>query len=47
MTTEYIIRELDMPDDAPKLVEMWKASDDQWPGTWSGGVDVTEQMISL
>ena len=45
MTTEYIIRELEMPHDVPKLLEMWQASDDQWPGTWSGGAEFTEQMM--
>jgi len=35
-----------MPNDVPKLVEMWKASDNQWPGTWSGGVEMTEQMMA-
>jgi len=25
---------------------MWKASDDQWPGTWSGGTDITPQMVT-
>jgi len=43
---EYSIRELDLAHDIPKLVQMWEASDDQWPGTWSGGVKVTEQMIA-
>ena len=28
MTTEYIIRELDMPNDARKLVEMWKVGEE-------------------
>ena len=46
MTTEYIIRELEMPHDVPRLVEMWKASDDQWPGTWSGGGESAEQMLA-
>ena len=46
VSTEYIIRELEMPNDVPKLLEMWKVSDDQWPGTWSGGVEMTEQYIT-
>jgi len=46
VSEQYIIRELDMPSDTPKLVEMFVASEDQWPGTFSGGVDITEQMIT-
>ena len=46
MSEQYRIRELELALDVPKLVEMWKASDDQWPGTWSGGVDLTEKMIT-
>jgi RimJ/RimL family protein N-acetyltransferase len=46
VSDQYIIRELDLAHDAPKLVKMWEASDDQWPGTWSGGIEVTEQMIT-
>ncbi|MBN1875514.1 MAG: N-acetyltransferase [Anaerolineae bacterium] len=42
---EFIIREIDMPADAEKLVEMWKASDDQWPGTMSHGVEITTQWV--
>jgi RimJ/RimL family protein N-acetyltransferase len=46
VSEQYTIRELDLAHDVLKLVEMWKASDDQWPGTWSGGVEFTEQMIA-
>ncbi len=46
MSDRYVIRELDPTHDVPKLVEMWRASDDQWPGTWSGGVEITEQMMA-
>lgn len=46
VSEEYTIRELDMEHDIPRLVEMWRASDDQWPGTWSGGVEVTKEMIA-
>ena len=45
MSEQYRIRELDPAHDVPKLVDMWRASDDQWPGTWSGGVEITVQMI--
>ena len=31
--------------DAAQLAEMWLESDDQWPGTWSQGVDITPEMI--
>lgn len=41
----FVIRNVNMPADADKLVEMWRASDDQWPGTWSGGVEITRQMV--
>jgi RimJ/RimL family protein N-acetyltransferase len=46
VSEEYTIRELDLEHDIPKLVDMWAASDDQWPGTWSGGVELTERMIA-
>jgi RimJ/RimL family protein N-acetyltransferase len=46
MGGQYLIREMDIEHDAPKLATMWKASDDQWPGTWSGGVEITAQMIA-
>ena len=39
------IRALELPADIEKLVVMWQASDDQWPGTWSGGVEITTKMI--
>ena len=45
MSTEYIIRELEMPHDVPKLVEMWRASDDQWPGTFTDGVPMTTERV--
>ena len=28
---EYILREMDITQDAVKLAEMWCASDNQWP----------------
>lgn len=43
---EYIIREINMPADAEKLVDMWKTSDDQWPGTMSHGVEITTQWVT-
>jgi RimJ/RimL family protein N-acetyltransferase len=46
VSEQYRIRELEITRDVPNLVEMWKASDDQWPGTWSGGVEMTEKMIA-
>ncbi|MBC8444548.1 MAG: GNAT family N-acetyltransferase, partial [Chloroflexi bacterium] len=46
VSEEYTIREMDRERDIPRLVEMWRASDDQWPGTWSGGVEVTKEMIA-
>jgi len=41
----FIIREINMPADADRLVEMWKTSDDQWPGTMSHGVEITTQWV--
>ncbi|MBN1641431.1 MAG: GNAT family N-acetyltransferase [Anaerolineae bacterium] len=46
MSTEYVLRQLDMPKDAVKLSEMWLASDEQWPGTWSGGTEITPHMVT-
>ena len=43
---DYIIREMDITQDAEKLAEMWRASDDQWPGTWSGGTEITAEMVT-
>ncbi len=42
---DFIIREIDMPADAEKLVVMWQASDAQWPGTISRGVPITTQWV--
>jgi GNAT superfamily N-acetyltransferase len=42
---EYVLRPVDVDKDAEKLAEMWRKSDDQWPGTWSRGVPVTGQML--
>lgn len=43
--SEFVLRQIDINQDAPKLAEMWKASDEQWPGTWSGGAEITPQMV--
>jgi ribosomal protein S18 acetylase RimI-like enzyme len=37
---------MDLEQDAQKLTDMWLASDDQWPGTWSGGIEITAQMVA-
>ncbi|MBN1934718.1 MAG: GNAT family N-acetyltransferase [Anaerolineae bacterium] len=42
---EFILREISMPEDAEKLAAMWMASNDQWPGTWSGGTEITAQWV--
>ncbi len=42
----FIIREVDIAQDAEKLAAMWRASDNQWPGTWSGGTEITPQMVT-
>lgn len=39
------IRPVDVEKDLEKLADMWNASDDQWPGTWSGGVPITPKMM--
>ncbi len=43
---DFIIRDSDMPADVEKLVAMWQASDDQWPGTLSRGVPITPQWVT-
>ncbi|MBN1579922.1 MAG: GNAT family N-acetyltransferase [Anaerolineae bacterium] len=43
---KLVLREFDLERDAPKMAEMMKASDDQWPGTWSGGAEITTEMIT-
>ena len=43
---DYILREMDITQDAVKLAEMWCASDNQWPGTWSGGTEITPEMVT-
>ncbi|MBN1580515.1 MAG: GNAT family N-acetyltransferase, partial [Anaerolineae bacterium] len=47
MSEAFVIREIkDIKQDAEKLVAMWQASDDQWPGTWSGGAELTTHMVT-
>ena len=46
MREEFILREVDIHQDAEKLAVMWQQSDDQWPGTWSRGVEITPKMIT-
>ena len=46
MSGEFVIREVNILKDAVKLAEMWRASDDQWPGTWSGGAEITPAMVA-
>ncbi len=42
---EFVLREVDIERDAAALAAMWRASDDQWPGTWSRGSEITPQMV--
>lgn len=42
---EYVLRSVDVEHDAERLAAMWQASDDQWPGTWSGGLEMTAQRV--
>jgi GNAT superfamily N-acetyltransferase len=46
VSEEFVLRHVDITVDAKKLAELWKGSDDQWPGTWSGGVEITPQMVT-
>ena len=46
MSEHFILREVDIAQDAEKLAVMWQESDEQWPGTWSRGVEITPQMIT-
>jgi GNAT superfamily N-acetyltransferase len=43
---DYVLREYDLGRDAAKMAEMMRASDDQWPGTWSGGAEITAEMVT-
>ncbi|MCP4540759.1 MAG: GNAT family N-acetyltransferase [Chloroflexi bacterium] len=42
--TEYKIRPY-MPADNARLAVMWNESDDQWPGTFTQGVPMTEDFV--
>ena len=43
---KIVLRDFDLDQDAAKMAEMMKASDDQWPGTWSGGAEITAEMVT-
>ena len=40
-----ILRSIDLERDAEKIAQMWNASDDQWPGSFTEGVPVTAEYI--
>jgi RimJ/RimL family protein N-acetyltransferase len=42
--SDYVIRPYTSEDNAP-LAVMWNESDDQWPGTFTGGVPMTEEQV--
>lgn len=42
--SDYIIRPYEPTDNAP-LAVMWNESDDQWPGTFTNGVPMTEEIV--
>ena len=42
--SDYIIRPYDPADNA-SLAVMWNESDDQWPGTFTKGVPMTEEIV--
>jgi RimJ/RimL family protein N-acetyltransferase len=42
--SDYIIRPY-TPADNASLAVMWNESDDQWPGTFTGGVPMTEEQV--
>jgi GNAT superfamily N-acetyltransferase len=39
--TDILIRHLQMPQDAERLLEMWRASDAQWPASRTRGIPMT------
>ncbi len=45
MAEEFILRSVDIERDAEALARMWNESDDQWPGSWTGGVPMTAERI--
>jgi ribosomal protein S18 acetylase RimI-like enzyme len=42
--SDYVIRPYTSEDNAA-LAVMWNESDDQWPGTFTGGVPMTEEIV--
>jgi len=42
-TSEFVLRSIDIDKDAGTWAEMWNASDDAWPGTFTGGVPMTAE----
>jgi hypothetical protein len=42
--SDYIIRPY-ASDDNAALAVVWNESDDQWPGTFTGGVSMTEELV--
>lgn len=42
---DVVIRRLNLPADGERLVEMWRASEAEWPGTRSRGVPVTLENL--
>lgn len=45
MADEFILRSVDIDKDAEALARMWNESDDQWPGSWTGGVPMTAERM--
>ncbi len=43
--SDVIIRPIDIERDLEGLVDMWNASDLQWPGSWNNGVPTTAAMV--
>lgn len=46
MSEELILRSLDIARDAEALATFWNESDDQWPGSFTGGVPMTAERIT-
>lgn len=44
-SSQWLLRSVEIERDAERLAEMWNASDDQWPGTFCGGVPMTPERI--
>lgn len=45
MGGELVMRSMDIDRDAEALARMWNESDDQWPGSWTGGVPMTAERV--